>query len=64
MTWEAAGVIAGTLVAFAAVVSGGAWLTWKRLARLDDEVRGDVRLDPRDKQAMRGSDTADPWWSR
>lgn len=64
MTWEAVGVIVGTLAGFATVVSGLAWLFWKRLAHLDREMRGDVRLSARDKQSMAGHDAPDPWWVR
>lgn len=49
MTWEAAGVIVGTFAAFAVTVSGLAWLCWKRLAHLDREIRGDIRIPRRNR---------------
>lgn len=64
MTWEAVGVIVGSLTGFAVVVSGLAWLSWKRLARLDRRMEGDVRLPREDKQAMARRGDPYPWWLR
>jgi len=44
VTWEAVGVIVGTLTVFAVTVLGLARLIWIRLDRSDRERRGDVRL--------------------
>lgn len=62
MTWEALSVIVVVVTAFAVLVSGFAWLSWKRLDRLDREVRGDIRLSRKDRQALT-ADQADPWWA-
>ena len=62
MTWEAVGVIVVTLAVFVTVVSGLAWLLWKRLAHLDRQMRGDIRLHRKDKQAVMGEGTPAPWW--
>jgi hypothetical protein len=64
MTWEAVRVILVTLAVFAAMVSGLAWLLWKRLSRLDREARGHVRISPRDKRLLTTNDSPDAWWAR
>ena len=64
MTWEALGVILGSVAAFATVVSVFAWVFWKRLAHLDREMRGDIRIPSRDKRALTGADTPEPWWAK
>ena len=66
MTWEAVGVItvtiAVTLAAFATVVPGLAWLMWKWLSHSERQMRGDIRLTRRDKQAITGEESPQPWW--
>lgn len=63
MTWEAVRVIVVSLAGFATLVSSLAWLIWKRLARLDREARGDVRISHKDKRLLSANDTRDPWWA-
>ena len=63
MTWEAFGVIVGSLVGFATVVTLLALLSWKRLASADRTLNDDVRMSRKDRQAVAPADP-DPWWAR
>jgi hypothetical protein len=64
MTWEAVRVIVVSLSVFATMVSALAWLIWKRLARLDREARGDIRMSRNDKRRLTENATPDTWWAR
>ena len=63
MTWEALAVIFSSLTVFGLMVSLLAWVSWRRLARADREVRGDLRLSRRDRRAIRTKYALDPWWA-
>ena len=64
MTWEAIGVIVGSLAGFSTVVSVLALLLWKRLQHVDRDLRGEVRISRRDKRALTADDTLDHWWAQ
>jgi predicted dinucleotide-binding enzyme len=62
MTWEAVAVIVVTVAVFATLVAAFSLLFWKRLTHLDREMRGDVRLSRKDRQALAVNDPPDLWW--
>ena len=62
MTWEAIGVIVGSLAGFITVVSVLAMLFWKRLQHVDRDLRGEIRISRKDKRAL--NDTPEHWWAQ